>query len=439
MATITHVHTTSPFYGKVKKNDILVSINGKKVVDVLDYMFFTEAESDCENVRLEVERNGEKLLFEEEVCNGDLRFEFDSFLMSEQRSCKNKCVFCFIDQLPEGMRKTLYYKDDDFRLSLLYGNYVTLTNLTEDDIERIVSMRVSPLNISVHTTDPELRVKMMANPKAAGIMELLERFKRARINMRCQIVLCPGLNDGEALAKTMSDLKNLYPALTSVSIVPVGLTKYRKNLYPLMSFTRQSAAAAVNQVNDFGDRCLEELGTRLFYVADELFQKASIPFPDYGYYEDFEQIENGVGMVIAFAQEFSDSVKYMRFRKAFVDVSVVTGEASAKLLRNCISLLKTKAPNITCRVYPVKNEFFGGDVTVTGLVTGQDIICQLKDKPLGNYLLIPSSMLRDRSFLDDVTIDDIEKALAVKVRVTDCSAEDLIDKILSSYSRKKRC
>ncbi|PWM47523.1 MAG: radical SAM protein [Clostridiales bacterium] len=439
MAKIKYIYPTSPFYGKVKKNDDLISINDKKIVDVLDYMFFTETENERENIKIEVNRKGERLFFEEEVFEGDLRFEFENFLMSEQRSCKNKCVFCFIDQLPKGMRKTLYYKDDDFRLSLLYGNYVTLTNAEESDIDRIVSMRVSPLNISVHTTNPELRVKMMANPNASKIMEILNRFKQARINMRCQIVLCPGLNDGAELDRTMNDLKSLYPAVTSVSIVPVGLTKYREGLYPLTSFTKDKAKEAVEQINKFGDQCLTELGTRLFYVADELFQKAEISLPGYDYYEEFEQIENGVGMVISFAQEFMDVVRTLRNREAEINISLVTGVAATPLMKKCINLLKVKAPNMNCRIYTIKNDFFGHDVTVTGLTTGQDIINQLKDKPLGRFLLVPSAMLRDDSFLDDITIKDVEKALNVKIKVTNCSAEDLVDKILSSYSRKKRC
>ena len=279
MAVIQDVFQYSPFRGKVKKGDDLIRINGKIIHDFLDYMYFSSeiADENGEIPPQEVEitvRRGKKLLtFREVVREGDLRLDFANYIMDDQKVCKNKCVFCFIDQMPKGMRDTLYYKDDDFRLSLIYGNYVTLTNLTDEELDRIVSLRVSPLNVSVHTTNPELRVRMMANPNAAKIMENLKKFSDAGINLRCQIVLCKGLNDGAELDRTMRDLKSLYPAVSSVSVVPVGLTKYREGLYPLEAFEKEDCRAVLEQINAFGERCLEELCARLFYPSDEFFLK----------------------------------------------------------------------------------------------------------------------------------------------------------------------
>jgi len=427
MAKITYIYKTSPFYGKAKVGDELLAINGNPIRDLLDYMFFTQSES--EMTEITVCRNGKKLQFTEEVTEGDLRFDFDSFLMDKQQSCKNKCIFCFIDQLPKGMRETLYYKDDDFRLSLLYGNYVTLTNVSDEDFERIIDLRVSPINVSVHTTDPELRVMMMKNPNAAKINEQLSRMRSVGINLRCQIVLCPDVNDGEHLDKTMRDLKALHPEVSSVSVVPVGLTKYRDGLYPLRPFTKEEAQRVIDQVNSFGDKCKEELGSRIFYVADEFYLKAEAVMPGYDYYEDFEQLENGVGMTISFAQEFLDIMKTVKKNDKEIRITMITGEASYDLIKRCIDLLKTKFTNLKCDLIVIKNNFFGENITVTGLITGNDVISQLKEKNLGDYLLIPDTMLRDNVFLDDVTVNDVKKALNVKVKTVSCGAEDMIDAI----------
>lgn len=432
MAIIRNVKKTSPFRKKVKRGDDLVAINGTPVRDFLDYMYQTSL--GVTDVTL---HRGEKVLnIVLEDPAEDPGFEFENYLMDRQRSCKNKCIFCFIDQLPPNMRDTMYYKDDDFRLSLLYGNYVTMTNMTEDDIDRIVNMKVSPFNVSVHTTNPELRVKMMKNPSAGRCFELLQRFRDAEINLRGQIVLCPGWNDGEELDRTLKDLKSLYPQLTSVSVVPVGLTKFREGLEPLRTYTPEECGAIIRQVNAFGDACLAELGTRLVWPADELYLKAGVPLPEFEYYEDFEQMENGVGLMASFERELVDALTFMDepFSRP-IRVSTVTGKISESFIAEMVEKIKKKYTDLNCSVYGIRNDFFGQDVTVAGLVTGQDIIAQLQGKSLGDYLLIPCVMLRDNKFLDDISVRDVEKALHVKVRIVESGAEGFAEALMRSARR----
>lgn len=428
MAKIKHIYETSPFYGKILPVDDLIKINGRCVHDLLDYMFFTQTEDG--KIELTVRRGDEELCFSSVCEDGDLRIEFEQYLLDKERSCKNKCVFCFIDQMPKNMRKTLYFKDDDFRLSLLYGNYVTMTNVSDEELQRIVDLRVSPLNISIHTTNPQLRVQMMRNPNASKIMDILNTLRAADIQFRGQIVLCPGLNDGQELERTLSDLSEMYPQLSSVSVVPLGMTRFRDGLYPLTPFTQQTAQAAVQQVNRWGEKCLEKYGTRLFYVADELYQKAQLPLPGYEYYEDFEQYENGVGMVISFAQEFTDLVRTLKSSERSIRGTMVTGKAAEKLMEQCMKALNQKFPNLQCDIQVIRNDFFGPEITVTGLITGTDVIGQLQGKDLGEFLIVSSCMLRDDAFLDDVTVSDVEKALGVPVLVSNGSAEDLIGILL---------
>lgn len=441
MAVIKDVFQYSPFRGKVKKGDDLIRINGKIIHDFLDYMYFSSeiADEDGEIPPQEVEitvRRGKKLLtFKEIVREGDLRLDFANYIMDEQKVCKNKCVFCFIDQMPPGMRDTLYYKDDDFRLSLIYGNYVTLTNLTDEELDRIISLRVSPLNLSVHTTNPELRVRMMANPNAAKIGENLKKLADAGINLRCQIVLCKGLNDGEELARTMEDLKALYPAVSSVSVVPVGLTKFREGLYPLQPLEKEDCRAVLEQVNAFGDRCVEELGTRLIYPSDEFYMKGEVPLPGYAYYEDFEQLENGVGMLISFAGEFAELMKYYKGSDAEIHISMATGVSVKPFFETIVKGLQKRFPNLRCHIYAIRNDFFGETITVSGLLTGQDILAQLKGKELGDYLLISQNMLRGNTFLDDMTTYKLGKELGVKIKKAGISAEDFV-RAVASCKRK---
>lgn len=432
MAIIRFVEKKSPFRKKALPGDELVAVNGSPVRDFLDYTYQTALGV----TEISVLRKGKRLDLTLSEPTEDPGLEFDNYLMDCQRSCKNKCVFCFIDQLPKGMRDTMYYKDDDFRLSLLYGNYVTMTNMTEEDMDRIIRMKISPFNVSVHTTDPDLRVRMMKNPAAANVFERMQRLRDAEINMRAQIVLCPDWNDGDALTRTLDDLLTLSPMLSGVSVVPVGLTRFREGLEPLRLYTPEECAAVVAQVEAYAETCLKEHETRFVWCADEFYLKAGLDVPDYEYYEEFEQLENGVGMIAIFRRELSDLLSFME--KPFtrpIRVSSVTGLAAEDLMRSSVETMKDRFPNLECNVYGIRNDFFGPDVTVTGLVTGTDIINQLKGKDLGDYLLIPSVMLRDQTFLDDVTVRTLQKELHVKIRVCEDGAEGFAEALMRCARR----
>ena len=432
MAIIRFVEKSSPFRKKALPGDDLIAVNEVPVRDFLDYMYQTALGVTDITVR----REGKILHFLLEEPAEDPGLEFENYLMDQQRSCKNKCIFCFIDQLPKGMRDTMYYKDDDFRLSLLYGNYVTMTNLTEDDVARIVEMKVSPFNVSVHTTNPELRVRMMKNPAAAQCFELMQKFRDAGINLRAQIVLCPGWNDGAELDRSLRDLKSLYPELSSISVVPVGLTCHREGLEPLRVYTPEECRSVIAQVEAFADSCEKELGTRLVWAADELYLKAGLPLPSFDSYEEFEQMENGVGMVASFERELEDALLFMdRPFSRPIRVSSVTGKITESMMNKAVETLKSKYTDLECTVYGIENVFFGSDVTVTGLVTGQDIIAQLKGKSLGDYLLVPEVMLRENRFLDDLSVRDVEKALGVKVRICENGAEGFAEALMRCARR----
>lgn len=429
MAIIRCVEKRSPFRKKVLPGDELVAVNGTPVRDFLDYMYQTAlGVSD-----LTLCREGKTFSVVLKKPTEDPGIEFENYLMDKQRSCQNKCIFCFIDQLPPKMRETMYYKDDDFRLSLVYGNYVTMTNLTDDDVERIVKMKVSPFNISVHATNPELRVKMMKNPAAAKGFELMQRFRDAGINMRGQIVLCPGWNDGDELDRTLNDLKTLHPQLSSVSVVPVGLTRFRDGLEPLRVYTSEECKAIVRQVETFAEQCLKDLGTRLVWAGDELYLKAGLPLPAFEYYEEFEQMENGVGMISTFERETEDLMSFIvePFSRS-IRVSSITGKITEDFMRRMVDKIGEKYTDLQCTVYGIENDFFGQDVTVTGLVTGQDVISQLRGKNLGDFLLIPDVMLRDEQFLDDISVQDVERELGVKVLITENGAEGFADALMRS-------
>ncbi len=410
----------SPLRKKAKIGDDLIAVNGTKITDFLDYMY----QSSLGITDVTLCREGKVFQVILEAPADDLGLDFENYLMDKQRSCKNKCIFCFIDQLPKNLRETMYYKDDDFRLSLLYGNYVTLTNLTDSDVERICDMKVSPFNVSVHTTNPELRVKMMKNPVAAHVFPIMQKFRDVGINLRAQIVLCPGWNDGEELTRTLNDLKTLHPQLSSISVVPVGLTRHREGLEPLRMYTPQECSEIVAQVESFAEACLKELDTRLVWCSDEFYLKGGLPLPSFDDYEEFEQLENGVGMISSFERELTDALSFMEepFPRP-IRVSAVTGKITEAMMTRAVDRMKEKYTDLECAVYGIENTFFGPDVTVTGLVTGGDIRTQLAGKKLGDYLLIPDVMLRDNKFLDDVSVKDLEKSLGVKIRVTENSAE----------------
>ncbi|MDO4750307.1 MAG: DUF512 domain-containing protein [Eubacteriales bacterium] len=433
LSVITAVDENSPLRGRVHPGDTLLSINGHDVEDVLDYRYYSyDARL---TLRIRVSDGRERTLRIRKEEGEDLGLEFADTLMDEARSCRNHCVFCFVDQLPRGLRRTLYFKDDDARLSFLTGSYITLTNLSEREIDRLCALRVSPIRVSVHATDPELRMKLLGNPKAAPILPLLQRLADAEIEMECQIVCCPGLNDGAALRQTMKDLAALYPAVNSVSVVPVGLTKHRKNLYPLTPFDTDRARKTIADVEKFASECLEKYGSRIFFCADELYLKAGLTLPEELYYEGYPQLENGVGLLRLLREEFlfalDDVTGEAGDGAAF---SIATGCAAAETLRELLEKAKEKCPRIEGRVYAIVNDFFGHSVDVAGLVTGGDLIAQLRGKELGTRLLIPQTMLRhgEGVFLDDVTLEDVRDALGVPVIPVAQDGGELLAAMLNS-------
>lgn len=423
---ITYIDENSPADRKnIKPGDTLVRINGHKIKDVLDYKFH----SYDARLLLEIHDAGGSLrLIRVSKPEGmDLGMTFESYLMDTPRSCANRCVFCFVDQLPQGLRETLYFKDDDNRLSFLQGNYVTLTNLSEHEIQRMIDMRLSPLNISVHSTEPELNKLLLGNKKSVRGLAAMRRFKEAGITMNCQIVCCPGLNDGAHLDRSMKDLADMYPAVKSVSIVPVGLTKYRDGLYKLRPFDTDLALRTLWQVESFGDKCIKRFGTRMFYPADELYLKAGLDIPSDDFYEDYPQLENGVGMLRLLMTEADEALKFQH-EAVKTPFSIATGVAATKCLQKVLDSAAEKCANINGTILTIKNEFFGEQIDVAGLITGGDLISQLKGKDIGGRLLIAQNMLRhgENVFLDDVTLQDVSAALGVEIRVVEQDGADLI-------------
>ena len=411
---IKSIDPDSPLRGKAREGDTLVAINGHRIIDVLDYKFF--AYDRALSVTL---RRADGLEYEVSLRKpegGELGLEFESYLMDTPRSCANNCVFCFIDQLPPGLRPTMYFKDDDARLSFLLGNYITLTNLSKREIERIVALHISPINVSVHTTNPELRCRMLKNPRAGETIGVMRRFAEHGIVMNCQIVCCPGWNDGEELLRTMRELEELYPGVHSVSIVPVGLTKYREGLEPLTPFTPEHAAETLDMVTAFGDACLEKHGTRIFFCGDELYLLAGRELPPDEFYEEHTQLENGVGMLRLLETEFRSALR-LSDEPDYIPFSIATGVSAAPYFQKLLELAREKWPRLDGRVYAVVNDFFGHSINVSGLITGGDLIAQLRGKELGRRLLISQNMLRrqEMDFLDDVTLAQARAALGVPI------------------------
>jgi len=410
--------------------ETVISINGNRIDDVLDYRFYET------NKNLTVELTDQ---FQKphtvHIRKGEyesIGLEFETYLMDEQRSCRNKCIFCFIDQLPKGMRSTLYFKDDDSRLSFLFGNYITLTNMNEYDIDRIIKMHITPINISVHTTNPELRVKMMNNRFAGESLRFMYKLAAAGIKINAQLVLCKGINDGEELKRSLTDLGNLYPAVQSIAAVPVGLTKFREWLYPLESYDKESAEQTVRIVEEFGDRFVKEYGQRICYAADEFYLKAERPIPPAEFYGDFEQLENGVGLIANLKQEFEDALANLSKCEIKRHVTLITGVSIYSFLNTLLDGLRIKCHNLICNVIPIVNEFFGETINVTGLVTGGDILKQLRGKDLGDVLIVPAVMLRREGdlFLDDVSLEDLSKKLNVKIAVSPNDGYALLNTIV---------
>ena len=428
--TIKDVYRNSYAYrAGCEAGDTLLSINGNEIVDVLDYRFYQLNSSLELKIR---DRHGEvhtvkvrKPEYEE------LGLEFETYLMDKERSCRNKCIFCFIDQLPKGLRKSLYFKDDDSRLSFLFGNYVTLTNLTEHEISRIIKMHISPVNVSVHTTNPELRVKMMGNRFAGDSLAILKRLSDNGIALNTQIVCCPGWNDGDELRRSLKDLYDMNVSL--IGVVPVGITKYREGLAELTPFTKEKAQETVDILEEFGEMCLKTRGKRIAYAADELYIKAGYDIPDASFYGDFEAIENGIGLIAMLKEDLLEELEWRDADDGIRrTVSLACGTSAAPYLRELMDAVKEKFPNVRVNVYPIVNDFFGEQINVSGLIVGSDLIAQLKGKPLGDVLLISSAMLRFENdlFLDDVHIDDVKRKLNIEVLPINNDGKMLLDAVL---------
>lgn len=414
----------------IKKGETLLSINSNEIVDVLDYRFYQvnrkltlEVADENKNVRTIEMTKGE---YEE------IGLEFETYLMDKQHSCRNKCIFCFIDQLPKGMRESLYFKDDDSRLSFLFGNYITLTNITEHEIDRIIKMHISPINVSVHTTNPELRCKMMNNRFAGDTLKYLKRFADAGITLNCQIVSCPGINDGDELVRTLTDLEALGVNMTA--IVPVGLTRYRENLYPLVPYNKETAGQTIDIIEKMGDECVKKHGRRIFFPGDEFYLLAEREIPSPEFYEDFSALEDGIGMIAYLTDDVGWKLEELDADESLCHkVTIACGEGVFPYMKRIMSMINEKFPNITINTRAIKNNFFGGGVNVSGLVTGGDLIDQLRDDDLGDRLVIPSSMLRFENdlFLDDVSTDDVERELGVTLVPVNNNGNDLVEAVIA--------
>ncbi len=416
---------------QIEIQDKILSINNEKILDIFDYKFQisnTELliqleKSDGEIWEIEIEKDEYE----------DLGVEFENTILDNSKKCKNKCIFCFIDQLPKGMRKTLYFKDDDFRLSFLMGNYVTLTNVSDKDLDRIIKYKMSPINVSVHTTDPDLRVKMLRNNTAHDVLSKIKKLISCGIKVNCQIVLLRDINDNDALNKTIEDLLVFYPQLNSISVVPVGLTKYRNNLPDLKAFDKESSLEVIDQIEKWQNEFLESHGSRVVYIADEFYTLAEKDIPLAPVYEDFPQIENGVGLISMFRQEFVDYLEKIDYDfNVNRNISIATGVSSFKYINELVELFQSKFENIKVNVYKIKNEFFGENITVTGLITGRDLIEQLKGKELGTELLICKCMLKfeERLFLDNYTVSKVEDELDVMICTVDNDGRKFVKDLL---------
>ena len=415
----------------IRPGERLRAVNGHEIVDVLDYRFYIvdtrlkiEIEDACGKPRTVSVRKREY---------DDPGLCFDTYLIDKKHSCRNKCIFCFIDQLPKGLRESLYFKDDDERLSFLMGNYITLTNLGEREVSRIIDMHLSPVNISVHTTNPELRVRMMNNKHAGEALGILHRLAAAGTKINCQIVLCRGFNDGAELDRTMRELGEMYPSVGSVAVVPVGLTRYREGLCELTPFSGEDARRVVGQIEAFGEAFLKAHGTRLVYPADEFYLKAGLKIHGEEFYEGFAQIENGVGMISMFRGQFESArVNSAPSRAEEHSVSVATGVAAYPIISSLVRSLSGDIAKLDCKVYAINNELFGENITVAGLVTGRDLIAQLRGRDLGSELLIPENMLRSQGdmFLDDTTPGDVGQALGVRVRTVANDGGEFFDALV---------
>ena len=414
----------------VEPGDVLLQINKHIIEDVFDYHYYVNDEEllvlirkpDGEEWELEIEKDYEE----------DLGITFESGLMDEYRSCRNKCIFCFIDQMPPGMRETLYFKDDDSRLSFLQGNYITLTNMSDHDVERIVQYHLEPINVSIHTTNPELRCKMLHNRFAGEALKKIQTLYEGGITMNGQIVLCKGINDGEELERSIRDMVQWMPNLQSVSVVPVGMTKYREGLYPLEPFQKEDAREVLGIIHKWQDKLYQEYGTHFIHAGDEWYLLAEMDVPEEERYDGYLQLENGVGMMRLLLNEFEEGFQKLEGDAKERHASLATGKLAYPFIKQMAERLTEKYPNLDMQVYCIRNDFFGESITVAGLITGQDLKAQLTGQKLGDRLLLPIAMLRNEEdvFLDDMTISQLSEALQVRIDVVKSSGQDLIDAIL---------
>ena len=417
----------------IEPGDKLLAINGNEIQDVFDYYYYEESEQlllliekpDGEEWELEIEKDEDE----------SLGIEFDQSLMDEYRSCRNKCMFCFIDQMPKGLRETLYFKDDDSRLSFLQGNYITLTNMSDHDVERIVKYRLEPINISFQTTNPELRCKMLHNRFAGEALKKVDILYRGQIEMNGQIVLCKGVNDGEELERTIRDLTGYLPYLKSVSIVPVGLTKYRDGLYPLEPFTKEDAREVLSVIHRWQEKIYQEHGIHMIHAGDEWYVLAEEVVPEEERYDGYLQLENGVGMMRLLFNEVQEALSAVTGDERQREISLATGRLMYPYIGKILEEIRKKFPNITTHLYAIRNDFFGERITVSGLITGQDLTGQLKGQPLGERLLLPCNMLKigEPVFLDDFTLEEVENSLQVKTDIVKSSGQDLLDAVIGAY------
>lgn len=418
---------------EIEAGDVLLKINHEIPEDIFDYQYMVEEEYIEVLIR---KASGEEWVLEiEKDFDDDLGLEFEQGLMDEYRSCHNKCIFCFIDQMPKGMRETLYFKDDDSRLSFLQGNYITLTNMSDKDIDRIIRYHLFPINISVQTTNKELRCKMLNNRFAGDALEKIDRLAAACIEMNGQIVLCKGVNDKEELKRSIEDLSKYLPHMRSVSVVPAGLTKYREGLYPLELFSKEEAEAVIDLIESYQQKFFEEYGLHFIHASDEWYILAGRDFPEEERYDGYIQLENGVGMMRLLYEEFMEAFGLAQPSKETGVVSVATGALAYPMISRLAEKIKEKFPNKKVNVYKIRNDFFGETITVSGLLTGGDVIKQLKGKELGDVLFLPANIVREQEqdFLDDVTVEQVKTALQVNVNIVKSSGKDLLDAFTGMY------
>lgn len=414
----------------IEPGDRLLRINDHIIEDVFDYHYYV---NDEELVLLIEKPDGEQWELEiEKEYEEDLGIEFEQGLMDEYRSCRNKCMFCFIDQMPKGMRETLYFKDDDSRLSFLQGNYITLTNMSDHDIQRIITYHLEPINVSIHTTNPELRCKMLHNRFAGDALKKIQTLYEGGITMNGQIVLCRGINDGEELERSIRDMSAWLPNLQSVSVVPVGLTKYRDGLYPLEPFTKEDAKTVLATIHKWQERFYEEYGMHFIHAGDEWYILAEEDVPEEERYDGYLQLENGVGMIRLLLNEFAEAYEECQGDDREINISMATAKLAYPFLKRMLEQMKEKYPNLHVNLYEIRNDFFGERITVAGLITGQDLLAQLKEQELGDVLLLPCSMLRsgEEVFLDDMTVTELSEALQVRIDIVQSSGQDFVDAVL---------